>query len=80
MQETLILSVLSIILGSFELWKLKQFLHYTEPIKEKSSKLNKGIDDSDEDEKDLDKKYDKEKMKDRREMMGNLLKQVKHNK
>ena len=42
--------------------------------KEKSQKLNKGIEDSDEDEKDLDKKYDKEKMKDRREMMGNLLK------
>lgn len=82
MQETLILSLLSIILGSFELWKLKDILKYTEPPKDKQIKLNKGADsDSEEnDENDLDKKFDKEKMKSRREMMGNLLKQVKHNK
>jgi len=74
MIETLVLSILSIILGSIELWKIKDILTYTEPPKDKSMKLNKGVDSDSEDEKDLDKKFDKQKMKDRREMMGNLLK------
>lgn len=73
MIETLVLSVLSIILGAIELWKLKDILQYTAEAAHKKSKLNTANTDS-EDEKDLDKKFDREKMKDRREMMGNLLK------
>ncbi len=79
MIETLVLSILSIILGSIELWKLKEILAYTEPPRNKNKKLNKS-NESSSDNENLDKKFDKEKMKDRREMMGNLLKQVKHNK
>ncbi len=79
MIETLVLSILSIILGAIELWKLKDILQYTAETLNKKSKLNTANTDSG-DEKDLDKKFDREKMKDRREMMGNLLKQVKFNK
>jgi hypothetical protein len=79
MIETLVLSILSIILGAIELWKLKDILQYTAETVNKKSKLNTANTDS-EDEKDLDKKFDKTKMKDRREMMGSLLKQVKYNK
>lgn len=79
MIETLVLSVLSIILGAIELWKLKDLLAYTRAQK-KVKLLNKGEDSSSDDGNDWDKKFDKKKMEDRRLMMGNLLKQVKHNK
>lgn len=79
MIETLVLSILSIVLGAIELWKLKDILQYTAEAANKKSKLNTANTDS-EDEKDLDKKFDRSKMQDRREMMGNLLKQVKFNK
>jgi hypothetical protein len=76
MIETLILSILSIILGSIELWKLKEILKYTE--EERKNKKRKVIEtDSDNSSSDLDKKFDKEKMRDRREMMGKLLARVK---
>lgn len=75
----LVLSVLSIILGSLELWLLKDTLRYTEPKKDKI-KLNTGAPSSSDDEKDLDKKYDKGRMAERRRMMDGLLRQVKHNK
>lgn len=73
MIETLVLSILSIVLGSIELWKIKEILAYTEPPRIKNKKLNKS-NESSSDNEDLDKKFDKQKMKDRREMMGNLLK------
>lgn len=79
MIETLILSILSIILGAIELWRLKIILQYTEEPKSKKIKLKKNT-DSESSDQDWDKKFDKDKMRDRREMMGNLLKQVKHNK
>jgi hypothetical protein len=72
MIETLVLSFLSIILGALELWRLKELLSYTEQPKDKKMKMKKNS-DSDSSE-DWDKKFDKDKMKDRREMMGNLLK------
>ena len=79
--ETLVLSILSIILGSCELWMLKKVLKYTEPSKDKSQlKLGGGIGSDSEDESNLDKKYDKGKMAERRKLMGDLLRQVKHNK
>jgi hypothetical protein len=79
MIETLVLSVLSIILGAIELWKLKDLLAYTRAQK-KVKLMNKNEDSSSDDGNDWDKKFDKKKMEDRRLMMGNLLKQVKHNK
>ena len=63
-------------MGSIELWKLKEILKYTE--EERKNKKRKVIEtDSDDDSSDLDKKFDKEKMRDRREMMGKLLARVK---
>jgi hypothetical protein len=73
MIETLVLSVLSIILGAIELWRLKIILTYTEEPKNKKMKLKKNS-DSESSDQDWDKKFDKGKMRDRREMMGNLLK------
>lgn len=78
MIETLVLSILSIILGAIELYLLKDILAYTAEPKKKKRIRN---DDSEEDSsEDLDKKFDKGKMAERREMMDKLLKQVKHNK
>lgn len=62
MIETLILSLLSIILGSIELWRLKELLKYTEE-KKKIKKIRN--DDSEESSSDLDKKFDKKKMAER---------------
>lgn len=75
----LILSIFSIILGSIELWMLKGILRYTEPHRDKSV-IRSHIDSESEDEKNLDKKFDKKKMAERRKMMDGLLMQVKHNK
>jgi hypothetical protein len=77
MIETLVLSLFSIILGCIELWKLKIILGYTEEKKKEKRFRN---DDSESSSENLDKKFDKNKMKERREMMSKLLKQVKHNK
>ena len=77
MIETLVLSLLSIILGAVELWKLKELLKYTEEKKKLKRIRN---DDSEESSDDLDKKFDEKKMAERRIQMGQLLKQVKHNK
>ena len=62
MIETLVLSLLSIILGSVELWRLKEYLKYTEE-KKKIKKIRN--DDSEESSSDLDKKFDKKKMAER---------------
>jgi L-lactate permease len=77
--ETLILSLLSIILGSIELYMLKQSLEYTETKKNKV-KLE-GIDSSDsmEEYRNPKFKWDKGKMTERRLLMDDLLKSVKHN-
>lgn len=75
----MILSIVSIILGSIELWLLKRILSYTEPHRDKSV-IRSHIDSESEDDKNLDKKFDKKKMAERRRMMDGLLKQVKHNK
>ncbi len=53
--------------------EIKEILANTEPPRIKNKKLNKS-NESSSDNQDLDKKFDKQKMKDRREMMGNLLK------
>jgi hypothetical protein len=79
LQEVLILSILSIILGSVELWLLKALLRYTEPHRDKSV-IRLHIDSESSDAENLDKKFDKKKMAERRKMMDGLLKQVKHNK
>jgi len=64
-------------LGAVELWKLKELLKYTEEKKKLKRIRN---DDSEESSDDLDKKFDEKKMAERRIQMGQLLKQVKHNK
>lgn len=75
------LSLLSILLGSVELWLLKRKLSYTEEARDKSRlKLGSGIGSESSDDKDLDKKFDKKKMSERRIMMMSLLRQVKNNK
>jgi len=63
MIETLVLSLLSIILGAVELWKLKELLKYTEEKKKLKRIRN---DDSEESSDDLDKKFDEKKMAERR--------------
>jgi hypothetical protein len=76
--ETLVLSILSVVLGSYELWHLKKLLAYTETPKDKARlKLTSKQEWSDD---DLDRKFNKEKMSQRRMLMGDLLKNVKHNK
>jgi hypothetical protein len=79
--ETLVLSFISLIMTGTLLCLLKRSLEYTEPKRDKL-KLKKMPDDSDswEDYANLDKKFDKEKMTERRLLMGDLLKHVKHNK
>jgi len=67
MIETLVLSLLSIILGAVELWKLKEFLKYTEQDKKLKKIRN---DDSDSSSDDLDKKFDEKKMAERRIQIG----------
>lgn len=79
--ETLILSILSFVLGAIELWLLKRSLAYTEPKRNKLKLKNSQIEsDSWENDDDLDKKFDKGKMTERRLLMDDLLKHVKHNK
>lgn len=58
--ETLVLSIFSVILGSYELWHLKRLLAYTETPKDKA-KLNEAMKEEWSD-KDLDEKFNKEKM------------------
>lgn len=70
----LILSLLSIILGAIELWLLKRLLRYTEPHRNKSVIRSQQIDSDSSDEANLDKKFDKKKMEERRKMMDGLLK------
>lgn len=77
MIETLVLSIFSIILGAVELYLLKDILAYTAEPKKKKRFATESDEESSE---DLDKKFDKTKMAERREMMDKLLKQVKHNK
>ena len=68
MIETLVLSILSILLGAIELCTIKKILHYTEEPKKKKVK-----DDDSSDADDLDKKFHKDKMKDRNDAMRNLI-------
>ena len=75
----LALSILSIVLGAIELRKLKSLFRYTEPARDKSV-IRMHIDSDSSDEANLDKKFDKKKMAERRKLMDSLLKQVKHNK
>ncbi len=59
---------------------LKRAFSYTEEARDKSRlKLKSGI-GSDSDDKDLNKKFNKEKMTERRIIMAGLLRQVKSNK
>jgi len=69
--ETLVLSILSIVLGCIELWLLKDILAYTQTEKRKSKKVIET--DSEDDTSNLDAKFDKKKMADRRFVMGRLL-------
>lgn len=78
--ETLVLSILSIILSATELMLLKRTMSYTEPPKSKNQLKGLKSDDSDDDNNNLDKKYDKRRMAERRELMIDLLRQVKQNK
>jgi hypothetical protein len=75
----LILSIISLICASFELYDLRRILRYTEPHRDKSV-IRLHIDSDSSDANNLDKKFDKTKMAERRKMMDGLLKQVKHNK
>ena len=69
--ETLVLSILSIVLGCIELWVLKDILAYTQTEKRKSNKVIET--DSEDDTSNLDAKFDKKKMADRRFVIGRLL-------
>ena len=74
------LSLVNIVLVSWELWRIKSILTYTRELRDKSKlKLTKGIDSDSDDTRDLDKKFDKKKMAERRKVMAGLLKQVKKN-
>lgn len=79
--ENLVLSIISMILACVAMYLVKEHLQYTEPKKDKL-KLREEKDDSDsfEDYKNLDKKFDKGKMSERRLLMDELLRNVKHNK
>ena len=68
MIETLVLSILSILLGAIELCTIKKILHYTEEPKSKKKKVK---DDDSSDADDLDKKFHKDKMKDRNDVKTN---------
>ena len=70
MIETLVLSIISILLGAIELCTIKKILHYTEEPKGKKKKVK---DDDSSDADDLDKKFHKDKMKDRNDAMRNLI-------
>ena len=74
--ETLVLSILSIVLGCIELWLLKDILGYTQIQKRKAKQVIET--DSEDDTSNLDVKFDKKKMADRRFVMGRLLQQVKN--
>ena len=83
--ETLVLSIVSFLLAVIELCKVKKSLEYTAPKKDKLRVRHNNTDDDDindswEGYDELDKKFDKEKMTERRLLMDDLLKQVKHNK
>jgi hypothetical protein len=82
--ETLIFAIVSIILISIELYVIKYSLEYTEPKKDKlkfkSAKDSDDDSDSWEEYKNLDKKFDKGKASQRRLLMDDLLRHVKHNK
>ena len=69
------LSLVNIVLVSVELWRIKSILSYTRQLRDKSKlKLTKGIDSDSDDTRDLDKKFDKKKMAERRKVMAGLLK------
>ena len=75
--ETLILSITGIVLGCIELYLLKSYLEYTEP--KKSRKLIIDSDDSAlDDDKNLNKKFNKASMSQRRLLMNTVIKDVKH--
>jgi hypothetical protein len=82
--ETLILAIISIALISVELYIIKYSLEYTEPKKDKlkfkSAKDSDDDSDSWEEYQNLDKKFDKGKASQRRLLMDDLLRHVKHNK
>lgn len=77
--ETLILSLLSIVLGSIELYMIKRSLEYTEVKKDKVKLDGIDSDDSLEEYRNPKFKWDKGKMTERRLLMDDLLKHVKHN-
>ena len=79
--ETLVLSFLSIILGAIELCLLKKLLKYTEAPKDKTN-IKKEEEEEDDDvfEENIYKKFNAKSMSTRRILMGDIIKQVKHNK
>jgi hypothetical protein len=78
--ETLILSIISIILGGVELCLLKTTFKYTEIQKDKSIISLKVDSDEDAFENNLKKKFNEKSMSTRRNLMGDIIKHVKHNK
>lgn len=78
--ETLILSIISIILGGVELCLLKTTFKYTESQKDKSIISLKVDSDEDAFENNLKKKFNEKSMSTRRNLMGDIIKHVKHNK
>ena len=69
--ETLVLSVLGIVLSFVELFMLKEYLRYTEQRKSKNALETD--DSAYDDDKDLDKKFNQQDMTDRRLLMSNIL-------
>lgn len=60
--ETLTLSILGILLGVIELMYLKGYLEYTEPKKRKDAYTLASDDSAFDDDKDLNKKFNKQAM------------------
>jgi hypothetical protein len=60
--ETLVLSLIGIIVGCFEIYYLKVYLEYTEVKKRKDVYVLDSNDSGFDDEKDLDSKYNREDM------------------
>jgi hypothetical protein len=80
--ETLVLSIILLVLSAVELYMIKDNLKYTTKKRDKLKIKHKDSDESDSwsEYDNLDKKFDQDKMSERRLLMSDLLRHVKHNK
>lgn len=73
----MVLSVLSVLLGGYELWNLKTYLSYTSQKKTQKKIHNQ---ESLSSSSDLDKKFDTKAMKQRNILMDRIVSEIKKNK